>query len=61
MKIIPKQHRKIIESLKSKETKKSSISFMRKKERRLSAGIYALIIIVTIVLMLILFNVLMKV
>jgi len=61
MKIISKRPQKDIESSKSEEPEKSSISFMQKKERRLSAGIYALIIIVTIVLMLILFNVLIKV
>ena len=45
MKTIQKQHQKIIESSKSEETEKSSISVMQKKERRLSAGIYVLIII----------------
>lgn len=60
MKIIPKWHQKVIKSSKSEESEKGSISFMQKKEKRLSAGIYALIIIVTIVLMLILFNILIK-
>jgi hypothetical protein len=60
MKIFPKYDHKITESSKSEDTKKVSISFMRKKEQRLSAGIYALIIIVTVVLMLILFNILIK-
>lgn len=61
MKIIPKRDQKVIESSKSEETDKNSISFMQKKERRLSAGIYVLIIIVAVVLMLILFNILIKV
>jgi hypothetical protein len=43
-----------------KEIENNIISKMRKKEKRLSAGIYALIIIVTIVLMLILFNIVIK-
>jgi hypothetical protein len=60
MKIIPKHYQKIVKSSKSEDTNKGSISFMQKKERRLSAGIYALIVIVTIVLMLILFNILIK-
>ncbi len=43
-----------------KEKNEKSTSEMQKKDKLLSAGVYALIIIVTIALMLILFNLLIK-
>jgi len=49
----------VSKSIKKEKNEKSTLE-MQKKDKMLSAGVYALIIIVTIALMLILFNLLIK-
>lgn len=60
MKQIPKMQTMSVSKSDKKEKNKKSTAEMQKKDKLLSAGVYGLIIIITIALMLILFNLLIK-
>jgi CHASE3 domain sensor protein len=60
MKQIQKTQPLSVSKIEKKEKNEKSTSEMQKKDKLLSAGVYALIIVVTIALMLILFNLFIK-
>ena len=59
MKLSNKSPLKYFSNFKMKSQKKKSISQLEKEERILSIGIYTLLIIITVSLMLVVFNVLL--
>lgn len=61
MKHLPKVQPLNISKLDQKPPGENSLLQIKKKEKLLSIGIYALIIIITVAVMLILFNVLLKI
>ncbi len=60
MKQFTQLHREEVSGKENSETKKKRLTVIEKQEKRVSIGIYTLIIIITVSLMLIIFNIILR-